>query len=334
MRPKIVITMGDAAGIGPEIIFKSLNSKRIYNRCKPVVLGDYKVMKKTLDFVGIDLNLNKVDKLKDCKFSFGTVDIIDLDNINSPELNFGINNPVYGKAAVEYTIEAIKMCMDNYVDAIVSAPLNKKSMHMAGFNFEGQTEILAKYTKTEYYAMILILENIKLMMLSNHISLRNAVEYVKEGKIYNLIILAHNTLKNLGITNPVIAVAGLNPHASEDGLFGSEETIEIAPAIEKAKKEKINVLGPVPPDSIFLKAKEGEYDLVIALYHDQGNIPLKTLGFGKIVTFIAGIPIIRTSVGHGTAFDIAGKNLADETNIVEAIIVASELAISKNKSKN
>ena len=334
MRPKIVITMGDAAGIGPEIILKSLSSEKIYIKCKPVIIGDFKVMKKALDIIGINLKIRKLEKMNECKFSHGTVDLIDLNNINKPEIEYGINDPVYGRAAVEYTIEAIKMCKNNIVDAMVSAPLNKKSMHMAGFNFEGQTQILAEYTRTKKYAMILILDNIRLMMLSNHMSLREAIKCVKKDRIFNLIILAHKTLNNLSIGEPVIAVAGLNPHASEGGLFGDEEADEITPAIEKAKKQKINVLGPVSPDSIFLKAKKGEYDLVIALYHDQANIPLKILGFGKIVTFIAGLPIIRTSVGHGTAFDIAGKNLANEENLVEAIMVASEFAILKNKNKS
>jgi len=331
MKPTVAITMGDAAGIGPEIILKSLNLKHLYEKCNPVVLGDYKVMVGALGITGLDLKINRVTKLSDCKYTYGTVDLIDFDNVNMENFKFGIEDPKCGKAAVEYTIESAGMCMAGAVDAMVSAPLNKESMHMAGYKYEGQTQILAEYTETSKYAMILIYKNIRLMMLSGHMSLLEAINRVKEDRVYDLIKLAFGSLKNLGIADPIIAIAGINPHASEKGLFGTEEADEITPAIERAKKENINVLGPVPPDSVFVKAKEGTYDLVLTMYHDQANIPLKVLGFGKIVTFIAGLPIIRTSVGHGTAFDIAGKNIASEENLVEAIKTASELAVLKMK---
>ena len=332
MKPTLAITMGDAAGIGPEIILKSLSLEDLYGKCNPVILGDYKVMNGALDIIGSNLIINRVAKLSDCKFTYGTVDLLDFDNVDTKNFRFGIENPKFGKAAVEYTIEAAIMCMDKKIDAMVSAPLNKESMHMAGYKYEGQTQILAEQTKTSKYAMILIYKNIRLMMLTGHMSLIEAISRVKEDRIYDLIKLAFSSLKNLGFVDPIIAVAGINPHASENGLFGTEEADEIAPAIERAKKENINIIGPVPPDSVFVKAKEGAYDLVLTMYHDQANIPLKVLGFGKIVTFIAGLPIIRTSVGHGTAFDIAGKNLAVEENLVEAIKTASELAVLKNKN--
>jgi 4-phospho-D-threonate 3-dehydrogenase / 4-phospho-D-erythronate 3-dehydrogenase len=333
MKPKIAITIGDPAGIGPEITLKSLNYKKIYNKCNPVVLGDYRVVSAALDILGIDLEINRISSIKDCKFHYGVIDLIDYNNVDSLKIEYGTNNPIYGKAAVEYTIAAAEMCMKGSVDAMVSAPLNKKSMHMAGFNFEGQTQLLAKHTNSKEYAMILILGNIRVMLLSNHMSLLEAIGKVKRDRIYDLIILAYKSLKDIGIPDPIIAVAGLNPHASEGGLFGNEESNEIIPAIKKAVKENISVLGPIPADVVFSKAKKGEYDLVIAMYHDQANIPLKTLGFGKIVTFIAGLPLIRTSVGHGTAFDIAGKNLADENNLVDAIMVATYFAVLKNKDK-
>jgi len=330
MKPKIAITMGDAAGIGPEIILKSLGSEGISEICRPIVFGDYRVIDKALGITGSKLSINKVSDLKDCRFSDGTVDLLDFNNIGTGDIKYGVNDPAYGKAAVEYTIEAASMCMDGSVDAMVSAPLNKKSMHMAGYKFEGQTQILAEHTKSRKYAMILILGNIRLMMLSGHMSLLDAIGRVKKDRVLDMIKLAHGTLKDLGMVDPVIGIAGLNPHASEGGLFGSEESDEIIPAIEKAKNENINAIGPVPADSVFAGIKNGEYDLIITLYHDQANIPLKTLGFGKVVTFIAGLPIIRTSVGHGTAFDIAGKNIASEENLVEAIKTASGFAVLKN----
>jgi len=323
------ITMGDAAGIGPEITVKSLNYNNIYDACNPVVLGDFKVIRDIIKLCDLPLDVNKVKSLNECKFEFKTIDVLDFNNIGSNNFEFGVVNPVCGKAAVEYTIEAGKMALENKIQAMVSAPLHKGAMRAAGYNFEGQTQILGELTKSQNYGMILVLENLKILMYSTHMSLRKACDKITYEGVLKKIILASEGLKFFNKENAKIAVAALNPHSGEDGLFGNEEIDFIAPAVLKAKEQGINVAGPIPGDTVFVRAKNGEFDLVLAMYHDQANIVMKILGFGEVVTLLAGIPIIRTSTGHGTAFDIAGKNIADEKNLYKAIELAALLGGKK-----
>ena len=330
-KPIIGITMGDAAGIGPEITAKALNYKNIYDVCNPFVLGDLRVMKDIINICNLKLNLNKINDLKDCKFEFKTIDVLDFNDVNPSSFKFGEVNPICGKAAVNYTIEAGKMALENKIQAMVSAPLHKGAMRAAGYHYEGQTQILGELTKSTNYGMILIFENLKILMYSTHMSLRNACDKVTYDGVLKKIILANEGLKFFNKKDQVIAVAALNPHAGEAGLFGNEEIDYIIPAINKAKEMGINVVGPIPGDTVFVRAKNGEFDLVIAMYHDQANIIMKILGFGEVVTLLAGIPIIRTSTGHGTAFDIAGKNVADEKNLYKAIELAAQLGLKKNK---
>jgi len=231
-----------------------------------------------------------------------------------------------------YTQKAGNMAMAGTIDAIVSAPLNKEAMRKAGYSFEGQTQILAELTGSKRFGMILLLGSIRVMMLTNHMALRAACDAVSKERVFEMITLADESLRGFGIERPKIAVAGLNPHSGEGGLFGREEIEGSIPAIEAASANGIDVTGPVPADVVFVKAREGGYDLVLAMYHDQANMAAKLLGFGEVVTLLAGLPIIRTSVGHGTAFDIAGKGIADHTNFVRAIETAAELAgIKKEK---
>jgi 4-phospho-D-threonate 3-dehydrogenase / 4-phospho-D-erythronate 3-dehydrogenase len=328
-KPIVGITMGDAAGIGPEITVKSLNYSNIYDICNPVVLGDFKIIRDIIKICNLPLTANKVNDLAECKFSFGTIDVLDFDNIDPGGLKFGVVDPVCGKAAVEYTIEAGKMALENKIQAMVSAPLHKGAMRAAGYNFEGQTQILGELTNSKNYGMILVFENLKILMYSTHMSLRKACDKVSYEGVLNKIILSNEGLKFFNKENAKIAVAALNPHSGEDGLFGNEEIDFIAPAVKKAKEQGINVEGPIPGDTVFVRARNGEFDLVIAMYHDQANIVMKILGFGEVVTLLAGIPIIRTSTGHGTAFDIAGKNIADEKNLYKAIELAALLGGKK-----
>ena len=331
IKPIVGITMGDAAGIGPEITVKSLNYSNIYNICNPVVIGDFKVIRDIIKLCSLPLKANKVNDLGECKFAFGTIDVLDFDNIGSNSFEFGVVNPTCGKAAVEYTIEAGKMALENKIQAMVSAPLHKGAMRAAGYNFEGQTQILGELTNSQNYGMILVFENLKILMYSTHMSLRKACDKVSYEGVFKKIILSNEGLKFFNKKNAKIAVAALNPHSGEDGLFGNEEIDFIAPAVKKAKEQGINVVGPIPGDTVFVRAKNGEFDLVIAMYHDQANIVMKILGFGEVVTLLAGIPIIRTSTGHGTAFDIAGKNIADEKNLYKAIELAALLGEKKVK---
>lgn len=331
-KPIIGITMGDAAGIGPEITAKSLNHKSLYDICKPVVLGDFRVMKDIIGISSLKLKLNKVSDLKDCKFEFGTIDIIDYNDVEPSNFKFGEVNPICGRAAVNYTLQAGKMALENKIQAMVSAPLHKGAMKAAGYSYEGQTQILGELTKSNNYGMILVLENLNILMYSTHMSLRKACDKVSFKGVLNKINLANEGLKFFDKKDTAIAVAALNPHSGEGGLFGNEEIDFIIPAVNKAKEMGINVVGPIPGDTVFVRAKNGEFDLVIAMYHDQANIVMKILGFGEVVTLLAGIPIIRTSTGHGTAFDIAGKNKADEKNLFKAIELAASLGTKKIKN--
>ena len=331
-KPVIGITMGDAAGIGPEISCKSLKNVFIFEKCNPFILGDTKVIKQIINICNLNLKINSVKNIKECQYKFGTIDVLDYDDIDIEKLKFGVVDSMCGKAAVKYVKEAGQMAMESKIQAIVSAPFNKESMRAAGYNYEGQTEILGELAKSKNYGMMLILDNLRIMMYSTHMSLRKACDKVTYEEILQKIILANEGLRFFNLKNPIIAVSALNPHAGEGGLFGNEEIDYIIPAIKKAREMKINVVGPVPADIVFVKAKNGEYDLVLAMYHDQANMAVKLLGFGNVVTLLVGLPIIRTSTGHGTAFDIAGKNVADETNLIKAIKLAAELSDKYKRS--
>jgi 4-hydroxythreonine-4-phosphate dehydrogenase len=325
-KPIIAITMGDAAGIGPEITVKCLAMPQIHDLCHPVVLGDAGVIADAMKIAAVRLKLRIVSSPAETARP-DEMCVIDFGGIDRSKLRPGEVNPMCGKAAVNYTLEAGKMAMDDAVHAIVSAPLNKQAMRAAGFRYEGQTQILGELTGSRRYGMLLLLGNIRMMLATTHVSLRKAIGLITKERLQPMIELAAESVGEFfGITDPRVAVSALNPHAGEGGLFGAEEIEEIIPAIQAAKANGVNALGPIPADTIFVRAKAGDYDAVVALYHDQGTAASKLLGFGRVVTLLAGIPIIRTSVGHGTAFDIAGTNKADHLNLAEAIKVAAELA--------
>ncbi len=327
----IGITMGDAAGIGPEITARCLAERDVYEWCDPLVLGDARVMQQAVSLTGVPLEVHSIEKMEQATFPPGTMEVLDYHNIDAETLRMGIVEPKNGEAAVLYTKEAGKMCLDGRVDAMVSAPLNKESMRAAGYKYEGQTQILGELCGAKRYGMILLLGNLRLMLLTTHMSLREAIEKVKRDRVVSMVELAWESLLSFGLDNPKIAVAGLNPHAGEGGLFGDEEIREVAPAVEECRARGMNVTGPLPADTVFVRAKEGEFDLVVAMYHDQGLMVVKLLGFGSAVTLLAGLPLIRTSVGHGTAFDIAGQNKANHRNLLEAIRIAAELARRKRR---
>lgn len=326
--------MGDAAGIGPELILKAFVKDDLYALLRPLIIGSLDVMEFYKKLLKIDLSFNAIKDPSQAKYQPGTLDILDTDDlVDVKNLKIGVVDAACGKAAVEYTQQAGRLAMNGQIDAIVSAPLNKESMRKAGFAFEGQTQILGELTGSKRYGMILLLGDIRVMMLTTHCSLIQACNAVTKEKVLGMIELSNETLKTLGIAKPKIAVAGLNPHSGEGGLFGTEEVEESVPAIETAKAQGMDVVGPVPADVVFVKAKDGAYDLVLAMYHDQANMAAKLLGFGEVVTLLAGLPIIRTSVGHGTAFDIAGKGIAGENNFVKSIEAAAKIA-QKKKEKS
>jgi len=332
MKPILGMTMGDAAGIGPELILKAFSQEALYGICKPLVIGSLETMEFYRERLGIRVRFSPISNASQARYETMLLDVLDLGLIDVPNLKIGVVDPVPGKAAVVYTQEAGRMAMAGTIDAIVSAPLNKEAMRMAGYHFEGQTEILGELTGSKRYGMILLLGHIRVLMLTTHMALRKACDAVTRDRVLGMLELADQTLRTFGIRDPRIAVAGLNPHSGEGGLFGTEEVDGSIPAIQAAQAEGIHAVGPVPADVVFVKAKDGEYDLVLAMYHDQANMAAKLLGFGEVVTVLAGLPIIRTSVGHGTAFDIAGKGIANEKNFVKSVEAAAELARLKKES--
>lgn len=328
-RPTIGITMGDPAGIGPEICAKALTNEEVRMIANCIVIGDRKAMRQALKTAKIpSIEINPIKNVSEAKFRRGTLDVLDLNNVDS-RLKTGQVSKAAGKAAVQYIEKAIKLAMDGKIDAITTAPINKEAINKAGYKFQGHTEILATRTKTKNYAMMFVSNSLWLMLATTHMPLKEVSKHLDKKKLVQLIKLTHETLFRVREKKPRIGVAGLNPHAGEGGLFGEEEEKIIKPAIAEAKKLGINVKGPISPDAIFYLANIGMFDVVVAMYHDQGLIPLKLLSFNKSVNVTVGLPIVRTSVDHGTGFDIAGKGWANPQSLIEAIKVATHFSKSK-----
>ena len=322
VKPIIAITMGDPAGVGPEVITKALSKKEIYDLCNPVVVGDSDVLRQAMRITKLNLEINSIKDLKEAKFSYGTIDVIDLNNVDIQKLEIGKVQEMAGRASLQYIETAVKLVMEGKAHAVVTAPINKEAIHLAGSKFPGHTEMIAHLTGAKEVAMMLVADKLRVFHVTLHMSLKDAVQSIKKDRVLKTIKIAYDALRGLGIENPKIAVAGLNPHASDGGLFGDEEEKEIAPAIKEAREIGINAIGPIPPDSVFYRALKGEFDGVVAMYHDQGHIPIKLIGFMKGVNVTVGLPIIRTSVDHGTAYDIA----ADPQSLIEAIKLATQMA--------
>ena len=324
--PVIGVTMGDPSGIGPEIILKSFENEAISNS-RIVVIGDYQVMQAAHDLLKIQsFRLNPVTSISESSYRRDILNILNLSLIGKDQLQKGKVNAASGTAAFECLRKAIDLAKSNEINAIATAPLNKEALHLAGHKYAGHTEILAELTGTEDYAMLLYDRKLSVIHVSTHISLLKAVTGLKKDRIEKVIELAESSMKRILGRSPGIAVAGLNPHSGENGLFGDEEIREIIPAIKNMKLRGLNVEGPVPPDTVFLKSVNGMYDIVVAMYHDQGHIPLKLLGFDTGVNITVGLPFIRTSVDHGTAFEIAWQGKAGEQSMIHAINLAVKLA--------
>lgn len=340
--PIIAITMGDPSGNGPELCVQALSDPALYEKCKPIVVADATMIELAKKITHHDeMVINCVDNVQDALFRFGTIDVFHLDLVDLKTFAFGKVSTMCGNAAFQCVIKAIDLALQNKVDATVTNALNKEALNLAlekqGKHFDGHTEIYATYTHTQKYTMMLAHHNLRVVHVSTHCSLRQACDCVKKARVLEVIQIAHQACKDLGIAQPKIGVAGLNPHSGENGLFGREEIDEIIPAIEAAKQQGILVQGPIPPDTLFPKALGGWYDVVVAMYHDQGHIPLKTVGFvydskeqkwqaveGVNVTL--GLPIIRTSVDHGTGFDQAGKGTSSPLSLMNAIQYAIQMA--------
>ena len=332
----IGITMGDPSGIGPEIILKCFEKEDVRDK-RLIVIGDFSVMTSACKMLKIkSFELNKINSIQECRFDRSTLNIIDLQLIDIDMLIPGEVQAASGNAAFQYIKRAIELALDNQISAIATAPLNKEALHLAGHKYPGHTEILASLTGTKDYAMLLHDKKLSVIHVSTHQSLLDAITGLRRERIEKVIDLANDSMKKLNIENPRIAVAGINPHAGENGLFGKEEIDMIAPAIKAARTKGVNASGPHAPDTVFLNALNGLFDIVVAMYHDQGHIPLKVVGFNwneekqkwdsiSGVNITLGLPIIRSSVDHGTAFGKAGKGTASELSLVHAIEYAVKM---------
>jgi 4-phospho-D-threonate 3-dehydrogenase / 4-phospho-D-erythronate 3-dehydrogenase len=330
--PRIGITMGDPAGIGPEVVLKAVAEEEVQRLCVPVIIGDAQLLAhtaRTLDLVcGYDI-VRRGEPLPN--HLPGPV-IFHLDNV-SGYIEPGIESGAAGKAAAGYIESAVELCAAGHIDAIATAPINKRSLFLGGYSFPGHTEFLAHLTGTEEYAMAFVASNLRIILISTHVPLSEAIRLVERDRIIRVVHLAHRELKRWGIERPRLAVAALNPHGAEGGLFGVEEASEIVPAVEACRGvDDMNVQGPFSADTIFLRASRGEFDGVISCYHDQAMIPVKCLSFGEAVNVTLGLPFIRTSVDHGTAFDIAGKGIAEHSSMVAAITLAAKLSTRTDES--
>jgi 4-hydroxythreonine-4-phosphate dehydrogenase len=340
-KPVLGISIGDPAGIGPEITFKALDREDIYEGCVPVVYADKAVLEDTLEITGKNFTLNPVKNPKEASGNRGVIDYIDPGILEKGDYTYGTVGVKSGEASFQYVAAAIKDAMAGDTAGVVTGPINKEAINLAGHHYAGHTEIFAEYTNTRNYGMLLSGGGLNVIHVTTHVSMKQACTLMTKEKVLNTIRLADRALKLMGREPRRIGVAGFNAHASENGLFGGEEAAGIIPAIEAAKAEGLNVTGPVPPDTVFVKALGGQFDIVVAMYHDQGHIPLKLCGFrmdpktglyaqmSGINTTI-GLPIIRTSVDHGTAFGKAGKNRANEESMIDALKLAVTFAQNWN----
>lgn len=320
---RVIITMGDPAGVGPEISLKAvLSDPKLLN--ETIIAGSTGILQKTLATLDADVKLATIHEPED--FVQGSVNVLEVLPLDFDTIEIGKVSPIAGDAAYRYVERAIELSMAGRTGPVVTAPLNKEALHLGGHNYDGHTEIFAALTNTKSYTMMLWSEIMSVVHVSTHCSLRDACDRVKRQRVLDCIHLGRDALLKLGVTSPKMAVAGLNPHSGENGIFGREDLDEIAPAVQDAIAEGIDCEGPVAPDTVFLKASQKKYDMVVAMYHDQGHIPMKLLAFDSGVNISLGLPIIRTSVDHGTAFDIAGKGIAREESMLWALKLANQFA--------
>jgi len=323
--------MGDPAGIGPEVVLKAVAEEEIQRICVPIIIGDAQLLAHTARTLDLQSGYDIVRWGEPIPEKLSEPIIFHLDNINGI-IEPGVESGAAGRAAGGYIEAAVELCAAGSVDAIATAPINKRSLFLGGYSFPGHTEFLAHLTGSEEYAMAFVAANLRIVLISTHVPLSEAIRLVERDRIVRTINLTNRELKRWGLERPRLAMAALNPHGAEGGLFGMEETSEIGPAIEACREDEINVEGPYSADTVFLRASRGEFDAVIACYHDQAMIPVKCLSFGEAVNVTLGLPFIRTSVDHGTAFDIAGKGVAEHSSMVAAIKLAAELSSKAGES--
>lgn len=324
----VAIPIGDPAGVGPEVVAKALAAVEIINQANCVVIGDKNVMENAIKIVGEDLKVNVIVHPEDGDYRKGILNLIDLANVDMAELKFGEIRAMCGKAAYEYIAKSIELANKREVDAVATTPINKESLRAGGINYIGHTEIFGALTNTEDPLTMFETNGLRVFFLTRHVWLRKMLDMVTKERIKDYVKRCLEALKRLGVDDGPMAIAGLNPHCGEHGLFGDEEVNEIIPAVEALQQDGYNVVGPIGADSVFHQAATGKYTSVLSLYHDQGHIATKTLDFERTIAVTNGMPILRTSVDHGTAFDIAGKGIVSEVSMKEAIVLAAKYAPS------
>jgi 4-hydroxythreonine-4-phosphate dehydrogenase len=331
-KPVIVITMGDPAGIGPEIIAKIIDSSEIFSLCKPVVIGDAGVMKKQIEEMRLPVSVKCITSLSQADPANGRLDVLDLKNVDLSTHRWGSPGAASGTAVVEYIKKAVELTMNREADAIVTAPISKEMMNAAGHHYAGHTELISELTGTSEYGMMFVGGGLRVILATIHVALKEVPRLITQASVLQTLRLAHKAVQMFGIDRPRIGVAALNPHAGEGRLFGNEEWDSILPAVIEARGEGIHASDPIPADTLFYKARNNYFDIVVAMYHDQGLAPLKMIAFGKSVNITVGLPIIRTSVDHGTAYDIAGKGCADPASLHEAVTLAVSLSVHRTRT--
>jgi 4-hydroxythreonine-4-phosphate dehydrogenase len=323
--PGIAITIGDPAGIGPEITVKALMRREVWDNCRPLVVGDADLLARSVALTSAPLAFRVIDDVAEARFSPDAPDVFDLRNVDVDALRPGQVSAAAGRAAVDYVKQAVALAQAGQVDGIVTGPINKAALKAASIPYVGHTELLADLSGEERVTTMLATTGLRVVHVTRHVPLREVASYITRQRVLETIRLADVGLRRMGIPQPRLAVAALNPHGGDEGLVGREEIDAIGPAVEAAQAEGIEASGPIPADSVFFRAIRGEFDVVVAMDHDQGHIPIKTHGFERSVTVTLGLPVVRTSVDHGTAFDIAWQGVASEESMVEAILLAARL---------
>lgn len=325
-KPVIAIPIGDPAGVGPEIVVKALCNGKVGRDADCIVVGDRKICENAIQITGEELKIHVIDQVEEAVFRDGVMNLMDLDNVDMTQFSFGVVSGMCGKAAYGYIAKCIQLANEGKVDAVATTPINKESLKAGEIPFIGHTEIFGSLTGTEDPLTMFETNGLRVFFLTRHVSLRQMLDMIKKERIKDYVKRCLKALEKLGVKEGTMAIAGLNPHCGEHGLFGFEEVNEITPAIEELQKEGYQVVGPIGADSVFHQAAQGRYNSVLSLYHDQGHIATKTLDFDRTIAITNGMPILRTSVDHGTAFDIAGTNKVSEISMVEAILLAAKYA--------
>jgi len=321
-KPVVAITIGDPAGIGPEITVDTVRDKKVYEESKPFLIGSIEIIKRAMKIKNCDFEINKIASPSEGKFQYGTIDVLETGNYDCSRIKYGEVQKLAGQMSYDYVLKSIELGLNKEVDVVATAPIHKEAIKLAGCKQPGHTEIYGEETHSDYALTMFNCRNLKVFFVSRHKALKEACDYATKERVLDCVKQINKELVSIGLKNPKIAVAALNPHASDNGLFGHEEADQLIPAVKAAQEQGINAIGPVPADSIFHLGLQGRYDAILSLYHDQGHIACKTLDFEHSITITWGLPFMRSSVDHGTAFDIAGKGIAGSVSMIEATLVA------------